>query len=358
MEALVTEPEMTLAQRWQGLLEEQPKLRIRNAAEALGVSELELLLSREDGVRPLKPAFGALMSAMDNVGDVMILTRNDQVVHEVTATFRKFTVAGKGAMGLAVGDIDVRVFLNHWAHGYLVTENTGKIIRESLQFFSAYGLALHKIYKTDATDSAAWNVLLGNYLDNTLPAPQVTEVPAREPRADAGTIDVAALRKHWSGLKDVHHFHAMLKRNKVDRLTAIELVGTEWVTRLKATTPEIRSPLDRILEQAKSSNCSIMVFVGNPGIVQIYSGTVDNVKRMGPWINVLDKGFNLHANTDGIKDWFVVRRPSTDGTITSLEGYNADGEIVITLFGNRKPGNPESTHWQGEIEKLERTLCA
>ncbi|MGO1500926.1 MAG: hemin-degrading factor [Marinobacter sp.] len=358
MEALATQSETSLAQRWQTLLEEQPKLRIRNAAAALGVSELELLLSRAEGVQPLKREFGALMSAMDDVGDVMILTRNDQAVHEVTATFNKFTVAGKGAMGLAVGDIDVRVFLNQWAHGYLVTENTGKITRESMQFFSAYGLALHKIYKTEATDMAAWDALLGNYLDSSLPAPQLTEAPAKEPRADASAIDVEALRKDWAVLKDVHHFHAMLKRNKVDRLTAVELMGSGWITRLKASTDEVLSPLDKILEQAKASECAIMVFVGNPGIVQIFAGTVDNIKRMGPWMNVLDKGFNLHANTDGITDWFVVRRPSTDGTITSLEGYNADGEIVITLFGDRKPGNPESTHWQREVEMLESALCA
>lgn len=358
MEALATQPEATLAQRWQQLLEEQPKLRIRNAANALGVSELELLLSREEGVQPLKSEFGALMSAMDAVGDVMILTRNNQVVHEVTATFNKFTVAGKGAMGLAVGDIDVRVFLNQWAHGYLVTENTGKITRESMQFFSAYGLALHKIYKTEATNTAAWDALLGSYLDSSIPTLQLAEAPIRQPRADANAIDVEALRKDWAVLKDVHHFHAMLKRNKVDRLTALELVGSEWITRLKTTTDNVRSPLDKIMEQAKASECAIMVFVGNPGIVQIFAGTVDNIKRMGPWMNVLDKGFNLHANTDGITDWFVVRRPSTDGTITSLEGYNADGEIVITLFGDRKPGNPESTHWQREVATLESALCA
>lgn len=358
MEALATQPEATLAQRWQQLLEEQPKLRIRNAANALGVSELELLLSREEGVQPLKPEFGALMSAMDAVGDVMILTRNNQVVHEVTATFNKFTVAGKGAMGLAVGDIDVRVFLNQWAHGYLVTENTGKITRESMQFFSVYGLALHKIYKTEASNTAAWDELVGEYLNPSAPAPELTAEPAPTERTNAEEVDVGALREDWSKLKDVHHFHAMLKRNKVDRLTALELVGSEWITRLKTTTDKVRSPLDKIMEQAKASECAIMVFVGNPGIVQIFAGTVDNIKRMGPWMNVLDKGFNLHANTDGITDWFVVRRPSTDGTITSLEGYNADGEIVITLFGDRKPGNPESTHWQREVATLESALCA
>ncbi|RBW48758.1 hemin-degrading factor [Marinobacter sp. F3R11] len=357
MEALAAQSDMSLAQRWQQLLEEQPGLRIRNAAEALGVSELELLLSRDDGVYPLKPAFGALMSAMDDVGDVMILTRNDQVVHEVTARFRKFTVAAKGAMGLAVGDIDIRVFLNQWAHGYLVTENAGKTTRESLQFFNDHGGALHKIYKTATTNTDAWDLLLANYLDNDQPFPELLAAPVREPRADADAVDVVALRKDWSELKDVHHFHAMLKRNKVDRLTAVELIGAKWVARLKSSTPEIHSPLDQILNQVRTSRCPIMVFVGNPGIVQIFTGTVDNLKRTGPWMNVLDKRFSLHANTYGIRDWYVVRRPSADGMVTSVEGYNAQGDLVITLFGKRKPGQPESTDWQREVDTLENALC-
>lgn len=358
MEAPQQQQESTLNSRWQALLAERPKLRIRNAANELGVSELELLLCRSEGVQPLKPEFGELMKAMDPVGDVMILTRNDQAVHEITASFNKFTVTGKGAMGLAVGDIDVRVFFNSWAHGYLVTENTGKITRESLQFFNAHGMALHKIYKTDATNAAAWDALVGEYLNPSAEASVLTAAPAPAERTDPSEVDVDALQEDWSKLKDVHHFHAMLKRNKVDRQTAVELVGSEWVTRLKTSTDEVLSPLDQILEQAKASQCAIMVFVGNPGIVQIFAGTVDNVKRSGPWMNVLDKGFNLHANTDGISDWFVVRRPSSDGIITSLEGYNAQGEIVVTLFGDRKPGIPESEHWQREVAALEKALCA
>lgn len=360
MEAPEKQVNESLNSRWQALLAEQPKLRIRNAANELGVSELDLLLCRSEGVQPLKPEFGELMKAMDPVGDVMILTRNDQAVHEITASFNKFTVTGKGAMGLAVGDIDVRVFFNSWAHGYLVTESTGKITRESMQFFNAHGMALHKIYKTDATNAAAWDALVGEYLNPSAPAPELTAAPAPAPakRTNAAEVDVKALQEDWAKLKDVHHFHAMLKRNKVDRQTAVELVGSDWVTRLKRSTDDVLSPLDQILEQAKASQCAIMVFVGNPGIVQIFAGTVDNIKRVGPWMNVLDKGFNLHANTDGITDWFVVRRPSTDGTIISLEGYNAKGEIVVTLFGDRKPGNPESEHWQREVAALEKMLCA
>ncbi|HTN33421.1 MAG TPA: ChuX/HutX family heme-like substrate-binding protein [Marinobacter sp.] len=357
MEAIATKPENVLSQRWDSLLADEPSLRIRNAAQRLGVSELALLLSRDEGVKSLKPEFGALMKQMNSVGEVMILTRNEQVVHEVTAAYKKFVVSGKGAMGLSVGDIDLRVFFNHWAYGYHVTQEIRGVVRESLQFFSAYGLALQKVYKTQATDTAAWNELVASYLDSSQPVPELTPAPAPRPRANAAEVDAEALKDSWANIKDVHHFHAMLQRNKVDRLTAVELVGPEWARPLKSSAEGILSPLDRILEQAQINGCPIMVFVGNPGLVQIFGGTINKLKRTGSWMNVLDPGFNLHANTDGITDWWVVVRPSTDGDITSIEGYNADGDIVITLFGNRKPGQPELAAWRREVGALEKVLC-
>lgn len=348
--------ERTLGQRWQALLAENPGLRIRNAATRLGVSELELLLTREQGVDALTPDFGALLSELDPVGDVMILTRNDQVVHEVTGAFRKFTVTGRGTMGLAVGDIDVRAFLNNWAYGYLVREDSGDHSRRSLQFFDCYGRAIHKIYMTDATDRAAWDDLLSRYLDPRTEAPELEAAPEPEPRTSPDSVDVAALRKDWSGLKDVHHFHAMLKRNQVDRMTALELVGDAWVRPLESEPEGENCALDHLLMQVRDSQCPVMVFVGNRGMVQIFTGTVTRLLRTGPWMNVLDKGFSLHADTHHITRWFVVRRPSADGVVTSVEGYNRDGELVITVFGQRKPGQPESHHWQQEVARLEAEL--
>lgn len=358
MEATVNQPETALAGRWQALLEDQPNLRIRNAAKVLGVSELELLLCRDAAsVRPLTSAFGALLGEMEQVGEVMILSRNEEVVHEVTAAFHEFKVTGSGAMGLAVGDIDVRVFFSHWKYGFQVTEASRIGPRESLQFFDGHGRALHKIYRTEGTHAEAWSALVGRYLANGPAVPELTPAPAPEARVTPESVDVEALRQDWSNLKDTHHFHALLKRNKVDRLTALELVGPTYSRKLQRSCELAESPLDLLLEQVKGSGCPIMVFVGNPGIVQIFTGTVTKLRRTGEWMNVLDKGFNLHANTQGITDWWVVRRPTADGTVTSVEGYNADGEIVITVFGKRKPGQPESEAWQAEVRALEASLC-
>src|SRR5690606_19410750 len=73
----------TLKTQWDNLKEEQPHLRIRNAAQKLGVSEMELLATKtSEGVTRLRPEFKEILSEIESLGKVMGLTRNDECVHE------------------------------------------------------------------------------------------------------------------------------------------------------------------------------------------------------------------------------------------------------------------------------------
>ena len=64
-----------LARRWQELREKNEKLRIRNAAEQLGVSEAELLATRVgNGVTRLNNDFKKLFTEVEGLGSVMALT--------------------------------------------------------------------------------------------------------------------------------------------------------------------------------------------------------------------------------------------------------------------------------------------
>lgn len=340
--------------RWQRLRKEQPGLRIRQASQQLGVSELALVRTRPANQhRPLKPEFPKMMQAMAGLGPVMILTRNDQAVHEVTASFGKFTVGSSGTMGLAVGDMDVRVFFRNWVYGYLVEEEVASGLRQSLQFFDRYGAAVHKVYKVAETRSGAWAALVERF--SATAEPEFEDMGSRPAlvRTIPETIDTEALRQSWAELKDIHHFGAMLKKHQVDRLTALEQVGEAWAVRLPAVQAEENSWLDILLADLKARHCPAMFFVGNPGIVQIFTGRVDRLRRTGPWMNVLDPGFSLHVNTEEITGWWVVRRPSVDSIITSVEAFNRQGELVLTVFGKRKPGEPESSEWQVVVASLE-----
>lgn len=341
----------SLAARWQAMQQAQPNIRIRQVADKLGVSEMELVrLQGREALVPLTDNFGDILKALEAVGPVMILARNNEVVHEVTGTFKDFTSGASGAMGLAVGEIDIRVFFNHWAFGYRVREQVRSGLRESLQFFDQYGAAVHKIYRVAETDAEAWDCLACSFEAEELkPFTPRGKRPVPQ-RIDPDGVDVEVLRDGWRELKDVHHFRALLKRAGTDRLTALELLKGEWATELERIDDDV---LDRLLELLRDNQCAAMFFVGNPGVVQIYTGKVANLRRIGPWMNVLDEGFNLHANTESILRWWLVRRPSADGIITSVEGFNADGELVLTVFGERKPGIPESGLWREQVATLE-----
>jgi hypothetical protein len=89
-----------------------------------------------------------------------------------------------------------------------------------------------------------------------------------------------------------------------------------------------------------------MVFVGNDGVVQIHTGPIHTVRSMGPWLNVLDPGFNLHLREDLIAHAWVVKKPTSDGVVTSLELFDAKGHNIAMLFGARKPGAPERQGWR------------
>lgn len=330
----------TLRTLWQRLRSEQPGLRIRNAAERLGVSELSLLLTEPaDRVRRLGPEFADIYVSLGLLGPVMTLARNDQVVHETTGRVGKFSVSDNGAMGLCLGDIDLRVFFNKWAHGYAVTEQTAKGERQSLQFFDHHGVAVHKIYAVAETDMEAWQSLIGNRLAD-VQRPDLELTPPPSPERRPAPMNVTLLREDWASITDVHQFHDMLKRHDLDRLTALECIGDEWARRLPAVA------LEQVLDAAGRAAIPLMVFVGNRGIVQIHTGAVNKLVRIREWFNVLDPHFNLHVSMPGIHSCWAVRRPSADGDITSLDCFNQQGELVLSLFGERKPGRPELAVWR------------
>src|SRR5690606_40046076 len=61
--------QISLKERWNALQQTNPHLRIRNAANELGVSEAELLATRcGEGVTRLRPEFKELLSQIETLG--------------------------------------------------------------------------------------------------------------------------------------------------------------------------------------------------------------------------------------------------------------------------------------------------
>ena len=88
------------------------------------------------------------------------------------------------------------------------------------------------------------------------------------------------------------------------------------------------------------------------GCIQIHTGEVKNLVTTGPWYNVLDPEFNMHLREDAIVSSFIVKKPSVDGIVTSLEIFDAKGEMIVQFFGKRKPGIPELESWREIVNNV------
>lgn len=332
---------------WQVLRSEQPRLRARDAAERLAVSEAELVASRlgVDALR-LRADWPALLPALGELGHVMALTRNAHCVHERKGYYREVTVTGNGQMGLVVSaDIDLRLFLGGWASVFAIEEQTSKGTQRSIQVFDRQGTAVHKVFLTEDSQLSAWAPLLERFrAEQQSTALDLQPLPPREPPQGDGLIDVNALRVGWSTLKDTHHFFALLKKHGTTRTQALRLAGREWAEPL-----DVRE-LPGLMVEAGAREVPLMVFVGNRHCIQIHSGPVKNLHWLDTWFNVLDPEFNLHLKANALAELWRVRKPSSDGVITSWEAFDADGELILQLFGARKPGIAEREDWRALAE--------
>lgn len=347
----MTNPTLHLRERLNKLLESEPKLRVRDQANHLGVSELELMSLKlgEDVIR-LGGDYIDLLKDVHRMGYVMALTRNDHVVHERKGVYENLKFYG-GAhnMGVAVNpDIDLRLFMNEWVYALAVVMRREKgNDLYGLQFFDAYGVAVHKIYTTPKSDLAGWTFIAEKYRVEQEPITiENRERPAPEPELPDTEIDVAAFQSGWRGLTDTHQFFGLLRKHKVTRTQALRLAPAGMVT------PVEKLAVEEVLTAAARVKVPIMCFVHSKGCIQIHSGEIKHLKRMGQWYNVLDPAFNLHLDTSAIDRAFIVRKPTEDGTVTSLELFNEAGEMITYFFGARKPGKPELTAWTDILETL------
>ncbi len=341
--------ETLLKNQWEALKVSNPSLRIRNAAEQLGVSEAELLATQiGETVTRLKPEFAAILSEIESLGKVMALTRNEECVHERNGIYLNPDFSSPHA-GLFVGeDIDLRIFLSAWDKAYAVSETSEHGSRKSLHFFGKDGLAIHKIYLTPDSNESAFDALVEKYKSENQEATEttseVTVLPTEKPDSE---IDVEGFQKAWIELKDTHEFFGMLKKFGVTRTQALRLAPNDYFA--KKVEKEV---IVTLLEEAAKQKLPIMVFVGNRGNIQIHTGTVRKTMWHGTWYNVIDPDFNLHLDMSKIAQTYIVRKPTEDGVVTAVEVFNDKGEIIVQFFGKRKPGIPELEGWREIVARL------
>ncbi|WP_066272992.1 hemin-degrading factor [Hydrogenophaga palleronii] len=337
----------------------QRGLRAREAAEFLSLSEGAAIAAHRGAhdatltANALRPDWLALLQSLEACGPLMALTRNESVVHEKTGVYQK--VSASGPVGLALGEqIDLRLFFHQWHAGFAVSEalkNTPGMAPPSLQFFDRHGVAVHKIFVREQTDLAAWQRVIAAHTasDDTPDAVFVAREAAAPPVQPL--VDANAFAAAWGAMTDTHEFFSLLKRFGLERQQAFRLVEGRYTHRVEHTA--VRG----LLLEAAFDGTPIMVFVASAGCIQIHTGAVQRVEPMElhgkTWLNVLDPGFSLHLREDLIGDVWVVQKPTSDGTVTSVEAFDQHGELMAMFFGARKPGQAELQAWRQIVAQLQ-----
>lgn len=323
---------------------ENPRTRARDLAEQLGASEGQLVAAQVDGqaVVRIDPSLDRLFAGFKTLGTVLALTRNDSAVHEKDGPYLEYH-SGEHASMVLGPEIDLRMFPRHWVHAFAVTEGD----KRSIQVFDASGDAVHKVHLRPASDVAAFERMVAELrLDDQSDAMTVTpRAPVEAAKADPAKVEI--LRKEWAEMTDTHQFLRLTSKLKANRLGAYRIVGAPFARKLTVDA------VDTVLRGAAAGGVPIMIFVGNRGCIQIHGGPVHRIEPMGPWLNVLDPGFNLHLRADHLAEVWLVNKPTRHGAAISVEAFDAQGGLILQIFGKRASDQSE---FNGAWDALTETL--
>ncbi|PIT70887.1 hemin-degrading factor [Bartonella tribocorum] len=328
------------------LREEKKEMRNRDFAVSIGISEAELIAAycTVGKAKRLKTDVAILLESAPRLGTVMVLTRNEYAVHEITGRFEK--IVQNEHVPITLGEIDLRIFAKQWKFGFEYDVVILGKPTKSLQFFDQHGVAILKVYSKDMTNMEEWNKLVEKLLLEDQSS-VLDILPVSLPvQCDVTELDIENFRDRWRKMTDVHQLHKIISEFKINRHHAVKHVGNEFADELQVNAVEM------MLNQAAQQELPIMCFVGNGGCIQIFSGTVKNIKQTGPWLNVLDPHFDLHLLTSGIARVWHVRKPTRDGYVSSLEVFNKNDEMIVQFFGLRKEGQKEREDWRSLLKSL------
>ncbi|WP_254472765.1 hemin-degrading factor [Bartonella sp. B1098] len=328
------------------LREEKKEMRNRDFAVSIGISEAELIgaYCTIGKAKRLQADVATLLESAPRLGKVMVLTRNEYAVHEITGCFEK--IIQNQHIPITLGEIDLRIFTKQWKFGFECDVIILGKPEKSLQFFDEHGVAILKVYSKDITNMEEWNKLVEKLLLEDQSS-VLDILPVSLPiQCDITELDIENFRDRWRKMTDVHQLHKIISEFKINRHHAVKYAGNEFADELQVNAVEI------MLNQVAEQELPIMCFVGNKGCIQIFSGTVKNIKQMGPWLNVLDPGFDLHLLMSGIASVWHVRKPTRDGYVSSLEVFDKNDGMIVQFFGLRKEGQKEREDWRALLKSL------
>jgi len=337
--------------------------RVREATR-LGLSEAHLfaadvgknVIRLKDG---RETALEILNRRLHELGRLRASARNDDVSLSVIGTPRPPRLIpateereARTFPGYFGPPIDLRPDFSNWQFTFAqITFTRDGQVQRSLTFFDNQGRAVQRLIIDTLDGIPAFEQIIQDFRAETQSSEIVLtpEEPADPIRPDA-QVDVPSLIAAWDAITDVHQFStAVLAKHDVTRLQALRLAGPERAQRLDSP-----KALDALLSAAAHEKLEIMAFVSNSANTQIFTGKIEApTKARGGWLRVGDEhGASLSINEAGIDQIWLVKKPSSIGILSTVEVYNAKGEVIVQFYSKREPRKPESDTWRALLAKL------
>jgi putative hemin transport protein len=336
----------SLWQRYQIVQAMDPGIRPAEAAFLLGAREVELVAAMP-GAQRLKNDVNGLLTLLSRFGPIRAVSGNQAATLEQKGRYSDFSLTDKVGLMLNPGGLDLRILVRQWRSVFAAcTTLVDGSQQHSVYFFDQFGEAIHQVSLQDQRQTGEWQQQLAAYASDETALelePAVTPGVAAMP---AASFDPQQFARDWLALNDVHQFTGLLHRYGLSRRQAFLHAPDGYAGRLA-----LSSPLS-LLQQAHARQLSIMAFVGNRGIVQILTGKIPLVTQQDSLLEVQGDDFLLQLRTSPITEVWRIRRPTRDGIVTAIEVLDAQGETLITFFGQRTEGNPELADWADLASKL------
>ena len=273
-----------LVTQWTELRQAEPHLRMRNAADKIGVSEAAMVWSGAgyEAVEELDNSrFSSLIGKLAKMGGWMYLVRNDHAVLEHDLSCAEMS-NGVGEIELSARGFSLQIETGRVGKIYLTHATKGP--RRMIQIFDTSGVAIAKVVLKDANRLKSLPDTFGDGLipvGNEMP---VFQEPAIVAKAKEKDLDPS-------------------------------LIGVSSDSYVS------------IFETAVVNQTKVTLSVENAAARMSVSHLPKRLEVMGPWFNILDRGFNLHLMESGVES--AYRNQTSEGSIYRF--YDSEGNLILTL---------------------------
>jgi len=286
----------SLKSKWEKLQSEDNKIRIRDAAKKLGTSEASLLSTEiNDGVLFLNISdYHTFLSEVLSLDKIMLLIRSDSVVHEKTISSKDIQLRDNKVFNNKSNELILE--FNPTLFKYIFSQNKlhAKRSLRSFQIFDIYGDAILKIYLKGKNEIEFDNIVERYKSEYNYELQEPINHKNLEPKS------IIELN---SSVKECECYDYDLNENI----------------------------LRKVLIGSSKEQIPIQIHAIGKGTIQYHKDLIKKIVDFGPWINIIDKTFNLHAMENHLKHVILKKHEKNNDLFYHLDFFDMRNNYVLGI---------------------------